>query len=176
MTAPRPSLESDRPASVLRHLTNGIYVIGVAHGGRASAFTAAWLTQVSFDPLLVALSINPGHASFPLMKQSRAFSVSVIGRGRLDLAKHFGTRSGRDVDKLGGVRWHSSPLGLPIVSEAAAWLDCRLTDAMSAGDHELVVARLTGGGVLDTTLAPMAYAETGDLDGSAALYPADFAD
>jgi hypothetical protein len=31
-------------------------------------------------------------------------------------------------------------------------------------------------GVLDATLAPMAYAETGDLDGSAALYPADFAD
>lgn len=166
---------SDRPVSVLRHLTNGVYVVGVAHGGRANGFTAAWLTQVSFDPLLVALSINPGHASHPLLTAERAFAVSVIGRGRLDLALHFGTRSGRETDKLRDVRWQSSPLGLPILSEAAAWLDCRVTDTLPAGDHELVVARVVGGGILDASITPMAYAETGDLDGGAALYPADFA-
>ena len=39
---------------LFRTLTTGVYVIGVAHGGRANAFTAAWVSQVSFDPLLVA--------------------------------------------------------------------------------------------------------------------------
>lgn len=166
---------ADRPVSVLRQLTNGVYVVGVAHAGRTNAFTAAWLTQVSFDPLLVALSINPSNASHPLLTAERAFAVSVIGRGRQDIALHFGTRSGRETDKLRGVRWRPSPLGLPILSEAAAWLDCRVTATMPAGDHELVVARVVGGGILDGSLTPMAYAETGELDGAAALYPANFA-
>ena len=54
---------SDTPLDLFRRLTNGLYVVGVAHGDRRDAFTAAWITQVSFQPLLLALSINPTHAS-----------------------------------------------------------------------------------------------------------------
>ena len=50
-------------AALFRTLTQGVYVIGVAHGEERNAFTAAWVMQVSFDPLLLALSINPGHSS-----------------------------------------------------------------------------------------------------------------
>jgi flavin reductase (DIM6/NTAB) family NADH-FMN oxidoreductase RutF len=163
-----------RPAVVFQRLTNGIYVIGVAHEGRTGAFTAAWLTQVSFDPMLVALSINPGHASYPLLAGSRAFTVNMLGRGRLDLAAHFGTQSGRDTDKLRGIAWRPGALGAPILAEAVAWLDCRVSESVTAGDHELVVARVTDGAVLDSTMSPLAYADTGNLDGSAALYPPAF--
>jgi len=48
-----------RPIDPFRRLSNGVYVIGVTHAGRSNAFTAAWLTQVSFDPLLIALSVDP---------------------------------------------------------------------------------------------------------------------
>ena len=90
------------PLELCRRLTNGLYVVGVAHGERRDAFTAAWVTQVSFDPLLVALSINPSHASFPILVAAGAFAVSVLSHGQLELARHFGTQSGRAVDKLAG--------------------------------------------------------------------------
>ena len=90
-------------ADLFRRLTAGVYVVGVADGGRRNAFTAAWLMQVSFDPLLLALSINPGHASFPLLVGGDGFAVSVLSCDQLDLARHFGTRSGRETDKLAGV-------------------------------------------------------------------------
>ena len=70
------------PAAVCRRLTAGVYVIGVAHGGRANAFTAAWVTQVSFDPLLVALSVNPSNASYPLLTGSGVFVVNVLRAGQ----------------------------------------------------------------------------------------------
>ena len=83
-------------ADLFRRLTAGVYVVGVADGERRNAFTAAWLTQVSFDPLLLALSVNPGHASYPLLVGGGGFAVSVLSRDQLDLARHFGTRSGRE--------------------------------------------------------------------------------
>jgi flavin reductase (DIM6/NTAB) family NADH-FMN oxidoreductase RutF len=68
----------------------GVYVVGVAHGEVRNAFTAAWVMQVSFDPLLLALGINPHHSSYRLLNEGRAFSVNVLKKGQLDLAEHFG--------------------------------------------------------------------------------------
>jgi len=41
-------------AALFQRLTQGVYVVGVAHGQVRNAFTAAWVMQVSFDPLLLA--------------------------------------------------------------------------------------------------------------------------
>ena len=42
-------------AALFQRLTQGVYMVG--------GFTAAWVMQVSFDPLLLALGINPHHWS-----------------------------------------------------------------------------------------------------------------
>lgn len=165
---------SATPLALFRRLTTGVYVVGVSHGGRSNAFTAAWITEVSFDPLLLALSINPEHASYSLLKESGAFVVNVLREGQRELARHFGTQSGRDTDKLGGMRTRPSRSGSPILLEAAAYLECRVVGSMPAGDHELIVARVTGGELLAEDAVPLRYADTADMDGSAELYPPSF--
>jgi flavin reductase (DIM6/NTAB) family NADH-FMN oxidoreductase RutF len=165
---------SDAPLELFRRLTNGLYVVGVAHGDQRNAFTAAWITQVSFDPLLLALSINPTHASYPILTAAGVFSVSILRRGQLELARHFGTQSGRAVDKLAGQRWQPALAGAPVLLDAGAYLECRVISRYAAGDHQLVLAQVVGGRVLAAEAATMTYAETGDLDGSAELFPATF--
>lgn len=161
-------------ADLFRRLTAGVYVVGVAEGERRNAFTAAWLTQVSFDPLLLALSVNPGHASWPLLLGGGGFTVSVLSRDQLHLAGHFGTRSARDGDKLAGTGWRPGSTGAPILDGAVAWLECRLVERVPAGDHMIVLARPVAGEILRPDAVPLAYAETGDLDGSRELYPRTF--
>jgi len=45
-------------AALFQRLTQGVYLVGVAHAERRNVFTAAWVMQVSFGPMLLALSIN----------------------------------------------------------------------------------------------------------------------
>jgi flavin reductase (DIM6/NTAB) family NADH-FMN oxidoreductase RutF len=161
-------------AALFRQLSLGVYVIGVAHEEQRDAFTAAWVMQASFDPLLLALSVNPRNASYPLLHASGAFAVSVLKRGQLELARHFGTPSEREQDKLASVRWRPGRSGAPILDEALAYFDCALMESLQAGDHELVVGRVFEGRILDADAVPMTYAETGDMDGSNALYPTQF--
>jgi flavin reductase (DIM6/NTAB) family NADH-FMN oxidoreductase RutF len=161
-------------SELFHRLTYGVYAIGVAHGERRDAFTAAWLMQTSFDPLLLALSINPDNASYPLLHAGGGFTVNVLKRGQLELARRLGTRSGRDEDKLAGIRWRPSQTGAPILEEALAYLDCTLGGRMQAGDHELVLGRVVDGKLLDRSAAPLTYAETGEMDGSSTLYPKHF--
>ena len=158
-------------ASLFRRLSYGVYVVGVADGEKRNVFTAAWVMQTSFDPLLLALSINPDNASYPLLQTGGGFTVNVLKQGQQDLATRFGTRSGRDEDKLAGILWHSGRTGAPILEDALAYFDCELTGSMQAGDHRLVVGRVTDGRILAADAEPLAYADTGDMDGSSALYP-----
>jgi len=162
------------PVAVFRRLSSGVYVIGVAHAGRINAFTAAWLTQVSFDPLLVAISVNASHASYPLLVGSGAFVVNVLRAGDVNVAHHFGTQSGRDVDKVAGTRWRAGQFGAPVLSDAVAFIECRVTGSMPAGDHMIVVAEAVDGAVLDEDASPLRYDETGNVDGSAELFPDSF--
>ena len=59
-----------------------------------------------------------------------------------------------------------------VLAEALAYFDCVLSESYQAGDHELVIGRVIDGRVLAPDAVPMTYAETGDMDGSSALYPA----
>jgi flavin reductase (DIM6/NTAB) family NADH-FMN oxidoreductase RutF len=162
------------PVDLFRRLTNGVYVVSAAHDGVTDAFTAAWITQVAFEPLLVAISVNPQNATWPLIERSGALVINVLKSDQLDLARWFGTRSGRDTDKLASVRTRRSAVGAPVLDDALAWLECRVEQQVTAGDHRLVVARVFSGAVLDAGAAPLRYAETGNMDGSADLYPATF--
>ena len=159
--------------AAFRRLTLGVYVVGVAGDGRADAFTAAWVMQASFDPLLLALSINREHASYPLLHAGGGFVVNVLKQEQLDLARAFGTLSGRDRDKLAPVRWRPGRGGAPILEGALGYFDCRLEGAMPAGDHDLVLGRVLEARLLDPEAVPLTYAETDDMDGSSALYPAE---
>ena len=157
-------------AALFRRLSHGVYVIGVADGERRSAFTAAWVTQASFDPLLIVVSVNPQNASYDILRAGRAFTVNVLEHGQTELARRFGTSSSRDHDKLAGVSWHAGGNGAPVLDDALAYLECEVQDRHPAGDHELVVGRVVGGRLLDPDAAPMLYTETGDMDGSSALF------
>jgi flavin reductase (DIM6/NTAB) family NADH-FMN oxidoreductase RutF len=164
----------DSIAALFQRLTLGVYVVGVAHGEARNAFTAAWVTQVSFNPLLLALSIDPHHSSYRLVKEGRAFSVNVLKKGQLELAEHFGRSASSD--KLAEIEWTQGCAGLPLLLESLAWFECRLVDEYPVGDHMLVLGHVIGGKLLDPEAEPLSYRETGAMDGAAVLFPDAFDD
>jgi flavin reductase (DIM6/NTAB) family NADH-FMN oxidoreductase RutF len=160
---------SDSIAALFQRLTQGVYVVGVAHGEVRNAFTAAWVMQVSFDPLLLALSINPH-----LLNEGRAFSVNVLKKGQLELAAHYGGRAGPD--KLVFMEGMTARTGVPLLLEALAWFECQVVGEHLTGDHVLVLGKVIDGKLLDSKAEPMGYRETGAMDGAAALFPEVFGD
>ena len=156
-------------AALFQRLTQGVYLVGVTHGEVRNAFTAAWVMQVSYDPLLLALSINPNHSSYLLLKKGRSFSVNVLKKGQLDLADHFGNSA--RANKLALTEWTTDRTGLPLLRDALAWFECRVVNEHPAGDHVLVLGKVIDGKLLDSEAEPMCYRETGTMDGASTLYP-----
>ena len=159
-------------ALLFRKLTHGVYVIGVADNDQYNAFTAAWVMHVSFDPLVLAVSVNPNHSSYTMIQKSKVFSVNVLKKEQLDLAVHFGKPS--TSDKLADIKWHNDQTGAPILDEAMAFFECEVINECEAGDHMVVVGRVVNGDVIEPDASPLLYTDTNEMDGSAHLYPDTF--
>lgn len=153
-------------AELCRSISHGVYVIGVGAGENVNAFTAAWVMQVSFDPVMLALSINPEHRSYALLEAGQCCTVNILGRDQIAVAEHFG----RSVaDKMSGFRWRTAKTGAPVLSESLAYFDCELSHFTDAGDHRVAVLKVVDAAQLRPG-APLLYSQTGDIDGSSELY------
>jgi len=67
--------------------------------------------------------------------------------------------------------WTTGRTGAPLLRESLAWLECKVVGEYPAGDHVLALGKVIDGRLLDSGAEPMAYRETGAMDGAAALFP-----
>ena len=157
---------------LFRTMTHGVYVIGVTDQKKFNAFTAAWVMQASFNPLLVVASINPSHTSYALLKRSGVFTINILTDNQIELARHFGRPA--SLEKLNSIKWTRNKTGAPVLCDAMSYLECEISHESSAGDHVLVVGKVIDGAILNPTEVPLNYRNTREMDGSVGLYPEHF--
>src|SRR5437879_13234033 len=63
---------------VLWTMPSGLYVIGSRHGDRLNLMTANWVTQVSFDPKLVGVSVEREAATTPSTTRAKRFWSTLL--------------------------------------------------------------------------------------------------
>ncbi|MCK5898588.1 MAG: flavin reductase family protein [Methylococcales bacterium] len=154
-------------AKLMQQITHGVYVIAVSDGNKKNAFTASWVMQVSFDPLLLAFSINPQHYSYELLQRGGICSINVLEQGQLDVAAHFAQPYSEEKMKL--YDWEYDKTQSSILSECLAYFDCNVSDYMAAGDHEIVICRVLKAGFKGKE-KPLLYIETANMDDSQKKY------
>lgn len=133
---------------VLRLFTYGLYVIMCDDGTTVNGFTANWLTQVSFEPPLLAVSVENDSQSLPMILQSGKFSVNVLRSGQRELAGALGKSALKQPHKLDGIAYSVPTSGYPVLQEALAWVACEVREHVKAGDSTVVIAEVVDVGLL----------------------------
>ncbi len=132
----------------LRKIPHGVYVVGVKHEGQVNAFTATWLTQISFTPPLVAVGIKKDSHSLEMIRAGKVFTVNLLGKEQKSLAEHFVKPSSVIGEKLQTVRHHFGKTGAPVLDDGIAYVECELREiANERGDHALVIGEVIEAGV-----------------------------
>src|SRR3954447_18128925 len=68
---------------------SGLFVIGSRDGARRNAMTANWVQQVSFDPKLVAVSVDKHAFTHDLIAASGAYVVNAIDQEDRAIVRNF---------------------------------------------------------------------------------------
>jgi len=154
-------MPEDDARAALDMMNYGMYVVGSRGPAGLNVMAAHWLMQVSFKPRMVALSLENDARTLANIRETRVFSVNVMGDDSRDLIASFlqpanpGKVRGRHaigqatLDKLAGVPHKAMATGCPVLKAALAWFECEVEGGLPTGDHTLVVARITDGGQIN---------------------------
>ncbi|MFJ4683209.1 flavin reductase family protein [Streptomyces sp. NPDC091377] len=128
-------------AAMARFPSGVVVVTTRCPDGTPRGFTASSFCSVSLTPPMVLVCLANSAESAASFARCRHFAVSVLSPLHGPLAMRFATRG---ADKFSGGGLGLSPDGLPTVDRALSELDCAIHARHPAGDHMVLIGRVTG--------------------------------
>ena len=120
----------------------------VSCGGldKPNLITIGWTGTICTQPSMVSISVRPERYSHHLIKESGQFAINLPTEALVKSVDWCGVRSGRDFDKFAACKLHSAPGSVltdcPILVESPVNLECRVTQVIPLGSHDLFLAEV----------------------------------
>lgn len=130
----------ERWLQTLGRMTYGIYVLTTSHDDKINGMIASWVSQISYDPPLVMVAVHPNRYSHMLIQKSGRFALHLISRSQKDLLNRF---KGPDPEaKFASIQWVRGKTGCPILRECLGYLECRVRENLTPGNHSLFIGEI----------------------------------
>ncbi len=136
--------------TVLRQFTYGLFAVTAEHAGERAVFTANWLSQASFEPPLVMVSVELESSTLPLIRASGRFVISPFAAGQRELAGALGRPKRRAGDKFATLDLETiaTTTGDPALADALGYVVCRVVSETPAGDSVVIIGEVIEARVL----------------------------
>ncbi len=138
--------ESWKPGNLLYPLP-AVMVSCQRPGERPNIITVAWAGTTCSSPAMVSISIRPERYSYGIIKETGEFVINLVNRELTYATDFCGVRSGRDVDKFKEMNLtpvSSETVSAPSIKESPVNIQCRVTQIIPLGSHDLFLAEVTG--------------------------------
>ncbi|ORV49389.1 monooxygenase [Mycolicibacter engbaekii] len=126
---------------VLGHFCTGIAVITAHDGRRPLGFTCQSVTSVSLDPPYVSFCAANTSSSWPLIREVGKLCLNILSEHQTEVSTQFAVSGS---DKFDKVTWSPGVNGAPALDGTLASIEADLQFEHEAGDHTIVIARVTG--------------------------------
>ncbi len=148
------SLDGDLDKALGR-ISGGLYVVTASQGKqnnqRRSAMVASWVAQASFKPPGLTVAVAKDRAIESFMQVGDRFVINVLRADNFQpLLRHFLKRFPPGADRFEGVNLlENVALGGPVLTDALAFLSCRVQQRMESPDHWIIYSIVEQGNVAD---------------------------
>ncbi len=118
-------------------------LVSVGDGERDNLITVAWTGILCSDPPKTYISLRPERYSYDIVKETGEFIVNLPSSHIIRSIDFCGVRSGRDLDKFEQchlTREKAFEVACPSVAESPVSIECRVTDIIPLGSHDMFMA------------------------------------
>jgi len=132
-------------------IPNALALVGSRHGDEWNGMTASWITQVSMEPVLVAVAVDNSAVTHRLITGGGSFTVNLWSAEDTRTFVKFSKPAAFDAEAstLNGRAMRAATTGAPIFEEAIAWMDCAVRQSHDTGTHTLFVGEVVDAGIRD---------------------------
>jgi flavin reductase (DIM6/NTAB) family NADH-FMN oxidoreductase RutF len=135
----RRLVDPERMRSVMGHFASGVTIISTRHEGIDYGLTASAVSSLSLDPPILLICVKRSSNTYEAIKASRVFSVNILREDQSEVARHFATSH---PDKFVGVNVSYGELGVPLLDDMLATIECRVVEIVSGGTHSVFFAEV----------------------------------
>jgi flavin reductase (DIM6/NTAB) family NADH-FMN oxidoreductase RutF len=140
-------LSAEAYRAVMAGVPAPVAVVGGRDATDVHATTVSSLVSIALDPPTVSFSVGDDSQILAMIRAARCFSVSFLADHQSSLAEHFAAADRPPGHaQFAGVPHRAGRGGLPILTEAAAWLECDLRDEHRLGARVIVDGVVTAAG------------------------------
>ena len=114
--------------------------------GNINVMTAAWTGTICSDPPMVYVSVRKERHSHHMIQETREYVINLTTEKLAWTADFCGVRSGRDLDKFKEMKLTPIQGELeyaPMIEESPVSIECRVTNVMELGSHDMFMAEVT---------------------------------
>jgi len=136
-------MNADAKKAALRMIPYGIYVLTADDGkGNVAAATVNWVTQTAFAPPLIVVGVKTDSGAYQIVRSAQKFALNMLGKDQKGLAFTFFKPANVSDGKLSGQAYRKGATGAPLLVDAPAAVECRVTSIVEQGDHHVVVGEV----------------------------------
>lgn len=141
--------------SIMSAFPTGVTVITTTSSdGSFKGFTSNAVTSVSMDPPMLLVCVALTSETLPVLRNAKRFVVNFLKSGEDPISNRFARKGS---DKFDGIEVHDHD-GLPVLAEhTIAHAVCTTEFEVEAGDHIVLIGRVTHGDVSESGVAPLLY-------------------
>lgn len=110
---------------------------------RANVLTVAWTGILNTIPAKTYISVRKERFSYNLIKSSGEFAINLTTKDLVRATDFCGVRSGKDIDKFKVMKLtkqKANEISCPIIGESPVSIECRVTDIVKLGSHDMFMA------------------------------------
>lgn len=136
---PTPYVDRDEFRKCCARFTTGVAVAACRAGGSVHGVTISSFSSVTLDPPTVLFCLHRQSQVLKHFLQAGCFGISVLADSQRALADRFAVA---DLRHLGAPCFRDDN-AVPLIDQALAGFECRLTDCLQAGSHYIMLGAVT---------------------------------
>ena len=125
------------------HFASGVTIMTTTADGRMHGMTVSAFASQSLDPLLILVSVERSTEMHKLVMASQAFAINILGEPAEGTARFFADNARLEGPEFVDGAYHIGVNGAPLLDEAVAYLEATVHSTLEAGDHSVIVGRVT---------------------------------
>lgn len=113
--------------------------------GKSNIITIAWTGTICSDPPMAYISVRKSRASYPMLVESGEFVINLPSEELVRALDYCGVRSLDQVDKWKEMNLHegqASVVAAPTIEEAPVYIECKVTQVLPLGTHDMFLAEV----------------------------------
>ena len=128
--------------TILRKFTSGLFIVTANDGNNATGAVISFVTQISVEPSLIALSIRKNTSFYNVAEKNKYLAIHLPSKEQQSMVSSLFKIKDQSLKSINGYSVNWSELNNPILDDIPMILEVKFIEIIDKGDHPIFICEV----------------------------------